>query len=97
LRVDKKKAENLAEDEVINRWRQLFKLPVLVEKYINGQTTEAEDLVVRQIINEWRSRLMDLSWYMRLLNEHLARKANAEDNCTGRFWAVPAHPFALGT
>ncbi|MGJ8694582.1 MAG: hypothetical protein ACSHW0_19160, partial [Thalassotalea sp.] len=38
------------------------------------------------IINEWRSRLSDLSWLMRNLNEYIARKANAEDNCKGRFW-----------
>ena len=97
LRVDAKKAESWTEDEVINRWQQLFKLPLLVEKHFNGQTTADEDHVVGRIINEWRSRLMDLSWYMRLLNEHLARKANAEDNCKGRFWAVPARPCALGT
>ena len=30
--------------------------------------------------------LADLSWYMRVLNERIAREANEEDEYTGRFW-----------
>lgn len=38
-------------------------------------------------IKEWRDRLSSLSWFMRQLDEHIAKEANTEDGCLGHFWA----------
>jgi hypothetical protein len=52
-----------------------------------GETLlQAELAVVHDLVALWRSRLSDISWYMRCLNESIARQANEEDHCTGRFW-----------
>jgi REP element-mobilizing transposase RayT len=87
LRLDRDSAQCWSEDEVIRRWHKLFSLPLLVARYHTQQTVSPAELtVVQKIIAEWRERLMDLSWYMRCFNEHLARRANSEDGCKGRFW-----------
>lgn len=87
LFVDSKKALNLTDKEVAERWIQLFHGPLLIKKFIGDQElNEFELLTVSDIIAVWRKRLMDISWFMRYLNEFIARKANAEDDCKGRFW-----------
>jgi len=72
VRIAEGEAKRWDDDEVIARWRKLFKLP---------QNYDRETCVP-----EWRNRLCSLSWYMRCINEPLARWANREDDCTGRFW-----------
>ena len=53
-------------------------------RYLEGNDlNEFEQAAVSSIAETWRGRLGDLSWYMR---EYIARRANAEDGCTGRFW-----------
>ncbi len=87
VRVDVTRANDWSYQEIIERWQLLFRLPVLIERYLGGGSSgDAENQVVETILENWRSRLCDISWFMRCLNEHIARLANAEDNCTGRFW-----------
>lgn len=85
--VVRETAKTLTRDEVIERWRRLFSGPSLVKRYCAGHTlTKLEMGIVDDVVSKWRERLTDISWFMRCLNEHIARKANAEDECKGRFW-----------
>jgi len=87
VNIDVDKAKELTVDEVIDRWCRLYRGPEVVQRYRAGRSlTNAERGSVSTIAAVWRARLSDLSWFMRCLNEHIARRANAEDQCTGRFW-----------
>jgi hypothetical protein len=41
---------------------------------------------LNRLIEPYRHRLSDLGWFMKCLNEPMARQANKEDGCTGHCW-----------
>ena len=68
-------------DEVAARWLRLFprqdQNPEMRTEVLAGDVERIKVL---------RERLSDLSWFMRCLSEPIARSANREDHCKGRFW-----------
>ncbi|HAU28238.1 MAG TPA: transposase [Alteromonas australica] len=87
LRVDEKSANSLSMREVLIRWHKLHKGTLLTKSYLAGEAlSEAELLSVKRTAAVYRKRLFSISWFMRDLNEYIARAANAEDECKGRFW-----------
>jgi len=87
LAVDQARALAWSDVEVADRWMKLFGGNPLVRSFVAGETlSEAQRNAALGRIAEYRKRLFDISWFMRCLNEPIARMANAEDNVTGRFW-----------
>ena len=87
LRIDAARAQAWTDRTVIERWRNLYTGPAFTTAYLSHQHLDpAEQARLNELVPVWRQRLADLSWFMRCLNEHIARRANAEDGCTGRFW-----------
>jgi REP element-mobilizing transposase RayT len=89
LRVDEERARHWDDTQVLSRWTQLFRGSEPVQRYLSADVPYISDSDLNKV-SEWveiyRQRLYDISWFMRVLNETLARMANAEDGIGGRFW-----------
>lgn len=74
--------------EVARRWLLLCPF----RKQIDGTAAEPTETELNTIRNdadrvaEIRSRLSDISWWMRLICQRIASRANAEDDQVGKFW-----------
>jgi hypothetical protein len=96
LHINKAKSLHWSNHEVCDRWHQLYKGTVLTQKYLRHEPlTKVELEVVNAKLDEWRLQLCDISWFMRALNEPIARQANADDQCTGRTDKRPPWRLAL--
>ena len=76
-----------SDEEVAKRWWQLFPLRKNKDKSPAIPTEDELKLFMSPARSkQLRSRLSDISWWMRALAEPIARRSNADDKCTGRFW-----------
>ena len=88
VRVDPEVARNWSNEEVVRRWDQIYS----ISKALTGMHGDLDKKIMSmalarpELIEEWRRRLCSISWFMKQLNEPLARQANKEDECKGRFW-----------
>ena len=87
LRLNTSQSAPWSDKEIVERWVALFSGNAYSRAYLSGDVLcDIGRHYIDTKLPIWRERLGDLSWFMRCLNEHIARKANIEDECTGRFW-----------
>lgn len=76
-----------SDQEVAIRWLKVFPGRRMEEHLAEPTEHEVKTLAGdAERITEIRQRLSDISWFMRSLAEPIARMANRQDECTGRFW-----------
>ena len=96
LKLSPEQASNWTMQEVFKRWCCLFKGPLLVQHFLAGKTLSSGQLeTLKDLEALFRKRLSDLSWFMKCLNEPIARMANKEDECSGHFWEARFKSQAL--
>jgi putative transposase len=88
LRIRPDIVEHWSDYEVASRWLTLCPIRCKPKKTLN----ESIEKQIRNLascperISVLRKRLCSLSWFIKHLNEFIARAANKEDNVKGRFW-----------
>ena len=87
VRLNRTGADTWSSIEVIERWHRIFTGTGLSKRALRSEALSAfEQTILDLMVATWRMRLWDLSWFMRCLNELIARQANIEDGATGRFY-----------
>ena len=70
--------------DVAARWVRLFPPREEADAAVDAKCSRL--IADPERLQRIRGRLCDLSWLMRCLAEPIARRANREDGCKGRFW-----------
>ena len=87
VKVNLELATSLSDEEILAHWQMLYRLNPLMTRFQEGEVlTNTEMEIVKTEINRMRQVLTSISRFMGYVNERIARKANKEDDCKGRFW-----------
>ena len=86
LSIDAIALEGWSDATVVDKWLSLNPRQQHQGDQLKCDTQRAMILQNPARLKVLRERLGSISWLMRYINEPLARKANIEDGCKGRFW-----------
>jgi hypothetical protein len=87
LQIDAAVVQSWSDEVIVDKWLLLCPKQTVCDPSMMQQTVQRSLLLqnpARLLV--FRERLTSLSWFMRMINEPLARTANQEDRCKGRFW-----------
>ena len=87
ISVDTEKVKSWSRNEIIKRWHKLYNGTVISQAFVQGaKLSDLEEKLLDESVAIWRERLMNIGWFMKNINEPIARLSNIEDDCTGKFW-----------
>lgn len=92
VEVEPRRVMQWSDAEVVRRWQYLR---TITSKRTHRYLSAASVLKHPERIRELRARLGSLSWYMRYINEPMARISNHVDGCKGHFWEGRFKSIAL--
>jgi len=79
LHVNECEAKNWSIKQVLERWHRLHKGTQFTQKYLENKVmAEFELASVCESCEKYRKRLMSISWFMKELNEPIARMAKEQ-------------------
>jgi hypothetical protein len=86
LHINAEKTAKWSTLEVLQRWHKLHKGTLFTQQFVRGESLPDYAMaLVESSVETFRNRLMDISWFMKELNEPIARQANMKTSVQADF------------
>ena len=75
LFIDQVEQQTASAQDIVTRWHQLHQGNPVSTKFLDGDRLETHEVQqLNLFVDIWRERLSSISWFMRVLNEKVARQ-----------------------